>query len=306
MKFSCAESGQTAMTPPSVWILTHYSNPTAYTEVTSCGAVGAASLPYYVGEVRMRLPDPPTGLCTAGQQPCRFTSCKALLDSGFATTSGTYYIDPDSAGPSGTIPVYCDMDTDNGGWTLVARASDTNGAGGDYEYAAAVGTNRSLLGATGDVGAPADAQYTLGLSKLLDDGRPTVEVQYLCYDSRDVPGTTFWAKASGITTSTLLTNMAAANPDMLFSNVPLTNMDGVQQLGYFAFFGRYTTGTATCGNTYAGQSGMKYSCVSGQQAMSPGGVWYLTHYSGTYTEVNSCGPVGGSVLPYYVGEVRVR
>jgi len=306
LKFSCATNGQQPLATPSVWMLTDWSSATAFTEVTSCGEVGAASLPYYVGEVRLRFPEPPAALCTAGQQPCRFTNCKAILDSGFATTSGTYYIDPDGAGGSGTIPVYCDMETDGGGWTLVARASDTNGSGGDYEFAAAVGTTHSLLGASWDAGTPASAQYTLGLSKLLDDGRPTVEVQYYCYDADDEAGTSYWAKASAIDTATLLTDLSAPNPDFLYS-APLTNQDGDAQTGNFGFFGRYTTGTASCANTYAGQSGMKLTCVSGQTAMSPyHGVWYLTHYSGNYTEVTSCGPVGAAVLPYYVGEVRVR
>ncbi|KAJ8023919.1 Tenascin-R [Holothuria leucospilota] len=42
------------------------------------------------------------------------SSCKAYLDAGH-TTSGVLQIDPDG---QGQFDVYCDMDTDGGGWTL--------------------------------------------------------------------------------------------------------------------------------------------------------------------------------------------
>lgn len=47
-------------------------------------------------------------------------SCKAHLDhcNGEAT-DGLYTIDPDGQGPMDPFLAYCDMNTDNGGWTLV-------------------------------------------------------------------------------------------------------------------------------------------------------------------------------------------
>jgi hypothetical protein len=45
-------------------------------------------------------------------------SCKDLFDGG-VRTSGAYTIDPDGAGPTAPFPVYCDMDADGGGWTLL-------------------------------------------------------------------------------------------------------------------------------------------------------------------------------------------
>lgn len=50
-----------------------------------------------------------------GEQECPGESCAALLQAG-ATESGLYWIDPEGA-PA--IQIYCDQETDGGGWGLV-------------------------------------------------------------------------------------------------------------------------------------------------------------------------------------------
>ncbi len=62
--------------------------------------------------------------CTSGTcgMPA-FGSCKEILDHYHVAPSGTYDLDPGALG--GSYRVYCEMDRDGGGWTLVASVSGT-------------------------------------------------------------------------------------------------------------------------------------------------------------------------------------
>jgi hypothetical protein len=77
-------------------------------------------------------------------------SCKSLLAMGNVFT-GTYTADADGPGPLAPYQVYCDMDTDGGGWTLLGRSA-SGGTSSSFGW-------QSSTGSVGDDTQP----YSLGI-----------------------------------------------------------------------------------------------------------------------------------------------
>ncbi len=92
--------------------------------------------------------------------PVGQTSCRSLRDSG-ATVSGVYTIDPDGSGGLAPFSVYCDLQTDGGGWTKIlqqgpAAYTASNGAAGTIATAAtnsAAKLSDAQINAIGGLGA---------------------------------------------------------------------------------------------------------------------------------------------------------
>jgi hypothetical protein len=167
--------------------------------------------------------DCPGGACRAGA--CALlSSCEELAARGFSET-GLYAVDLDASDARAPELVQCDMQTDLGGWTLVARSAGTD-----------ANTQFGWSGRTGDVLDPS-APYSLGIagapaafSEILfgdANGNELAERGYVVFVGPEFAtaqaSSTLWVRDS------LRTVLGACEPQgegFMFSNAGFTAQEG--------------------------------------------------------------------------------
>ena len=126
----------------------------------------------------------------------------------------------------------------------------------------------ATLSATSIDQAGSGATGTPSLEDALQQDRPTVEIQALCYGSTDRSNTEFWVRAGPINSAAVLSEMTAQNPDVVSSNITLVNKDvTTTNTGNFSLFKRWYPTSSLA--SYGGQSGMKWTCASNGQIVMP-------------------------------------
>jgi hypothetical protein len=126
---------------------------------------------------------------------CPGTDCFQILEDGFSAGDGTYWIDPDEGE---AFEVYCDMTTDDGGWTLISVHSDDDQDNWTWNNQDYFDTNSTTLGSLDELNKDlkSPAMQKVEMTDLLFIHAPSGV--WAAYSGVDTSGLTFGDFHSGI------------------------------------------------------------------------------------------------------------
>ncbi len=131
---------------------------------------------------------------------CFGADCQDILDNGWGSQSGTYTIDPDGSGGNDPYDVYCDMQTDGGGWTRITHLHSNRSIGSIKRnapfFTAAWEQNSSTFSNTSNDNLVLDAN-TYGMLEATDFLQQATNIRLTCNDNtRNLSARAIWTPSS--------------------------------------------------------------------------------------------------------------
>ena len=178
-------------------------------------------------------------------------TCKTILDHGSSQGDGLYWIDPNGEAPDDSFQVFCDMTSDDGGWTLVAALGP--GGRGETEFGGTMVAGETSTKPTGRTVPPSNQVFKFSdavINQIKDSSATAPGIKYeTTAGNKYGRGDCSWASVTALT---------------------LSNSECLKFMTSYSSNPTWTNGTCTdcgtiggCPGSGLGLSGPGGSCVSG-------------------------------------------